>query len=106
MHHFIFPKKDTYITNKIHYSNRNFGLDEILRIGSVGTDFRVTSSTTTYTYGTQSVSNWFVDDFTGTILSGSLKGSGSFVSGSILNTNTTCSFTSSYFSGNLSGSYN
>src|ERR1700675_4243077 len=106
MHHFIFPKKDTYISNNPHFLNRNFGLDEILRIESVATSFVVSSSTTTFTYGTQSVSNWFVNSFTGNILSGSLTGTASFVSGSILSITESGSFTSSYFSGDLVGSYN
>lgn len=106
MHHFIFPKKDTYISNDLHFLNKNFGLDEILRIGSIAVDTRITSPTTTFTYGTQSVSNWFVNSFTGTITTGSLFGTSSFISGSILNSSTTCSFTCSYFSGSLTGSYN
>lgn len=30
MHHFIFPSKDTYITNIVGLDNKNFGIDEIL----------------------------------------------------------------------------
>lgn len=32
MHHFIFPSKDTYITNETNYLKKNLGLDEILEV--------------------------------------------------------------------------
>ena len=34
MHHFIYPSQDTFITDIVGYQNLNFGLDEILRIGT------------------------------------------------------------------------
>lgn len=34
MHHFIYPSQDTFITNVLGYQDLNFGIDEILRIGT------------------------------------------------------------------------
>ena len=34
MHHFLFPSKDTYITNLKTLENKNFGIDEILTVAS------------------------------------------------------------------------
>jgi hypothetical protein len=34
MHHFIFPSKDTYITNLVGLEDRNFGIDEILNVAA------------------------------------------------------------------------
>ena len=34
MHHFLFPSKDTYITNLKTLENKNFGIDEILAVAS------------------------------------------------------------------------
>ena len=32
MHTFLYPQKDTYITNEVGYVNKNFGIDEILEL--------------------------------------------------------------------------
>jgi hypothetical protein len=34
MHTFLYPQKDTYITNEVGYANKNFGIDEILELRS------------------------------------------------------------------------
>ena len=34
MHHFIYPSQDTFITNVLGFEKLNFGIDEILRIGT------------------------------------------------------------------------
>lgn len=82
MHHFIFPQQDAYITNRHSYSNKNFGLDEILLIG---TQLKYTQFTTPiryFTYISQSVSDWCVDSFSGSLVSASFIGTASFISGS------------------------
>lgn len=35
MHHFIFSKKDTFITNETEYVSKNFGLTDYLEVSSV-----------------------------------------------------------------------
>lgn len=106
MHHFIYPLQDTYITNRLGYSNSNFGLDEMLRVDTTNVTSKYYAPTSQFSYSTQSVSNWCVAYFTGLITSGSLSGSSIYSSGSILNTAGTTKFTSSYFNGILTGSYN
>ena len=34
MHTFLYPQKDTYITNEVVYVDKNFGIDEILELRS------------------------------------------------------------------------
>jgi hypothetical protein len=34
MHTFLYPQKDTYITNEVGYADKNFGIDEILELRS------------------------------------------------------------------------
>jgi len=34
MHHFIYPSQDTFITNVAGFTDLNFGIDEILRVGT------------------------------------------------------------------------
>ncbi len=41
MHHFIYPEKDTFITNVAGFDTLNFGIDEILRIGTSPATVRV-----------------------------------------------------------------
>lgn len=101
MHHLIFPSKDSYISNLSPYDNKNFGIDEILRIGSYSQYSRVRVYTHTYTYPTwQYFDCLLIDDFTGTI-TGSFSGSAQETSGSIVGSGT---FTSSYFLGTVTGS--
>jgi len=105
MHHIIFPSKDTFLTDRFDYVNRNFGLDEMLRIGTNVQEIRTRNSTKTFFYDNVVVNNFPVDNFTGTIVSGSLSGMTSFVSGTLVKSGSNA-FTASYFSGNFTGSYN
>lgn len=75
MHHFIYPTKDTYITNESNFTNKNFGIDEILEVKG---NSQIVKTVSVYQYGpiTQSycedtgtyILNFGVDDF----LSGSI----------------------------------
>lgn len=51
MHTFLYPQKDTYITNKVGYADRNFGIDEILELKAHPT------TTTIVTYQSSSISH-------------------------------------------------
>jgi len=82
MHHFIYPSQDTYITNTVNYPNKNFGLDEILRVGTKDSSNRFTLDTTTFSYNSQSVVGLCVSLFTGTITSGSINGFASYITAS------------------------
>lgn len=100
MHIFVYPEKDTYITNEAQYVNKNFGIDEILELKSIPQLTRVLNSYVTLPfvgYFSQSFKN-----YTGSVV-GSVAGtdiySTIYVSGS-------SNFSSSKFTGGLSGSYN
>ena len=101
MHHLIFPNKDTFITNQNACDDSNFGLGEILRIGSYSQFSNIRVYTQTYTYpNNQYFECLLVDDFEGTI-TGSFIGSAAATSGSIVGTG---AFSSSYFFGIVTGS--
>jgi hypothetical protein len=105
MHHLIYSSQDTFIDNQNEYSTKNFGLDEVLEIGTENKAIRQFSNTKDYFYSNVYVISLGVDDFTGTILSSSISGTASYASGSIINSGSSClSFTTPYFSGNLVGS--
>jgi hypothetical protein len=97
MHHFIYPSQDTFVTNTINYPDSNFGLDEILRVGTQDTTARFTEDIRVFSYSTESVSGLCIENFTGHVTTGSLNGSSSFISGSI--TSGTGSVSGSAFSG-------
>lgn len=126
MHHFIYPSKDTYITNETNYLKKNLGLDEILEVKANTQLYR-----TVTLYQTASVSQSYASPtnlylFTGQIngyISGSVTdsllvvvsdtndfiGNGHFngtITGSVNGTSTTGSINnqSGHFSGSLSGS--
>ena len=80
MHHIIFPSQDTFITNTTEYVNSNFGLDEILRIGAYVKSTTLTSATKSFYYN-DVVNNLCVLSFTG-LVSGSLNGISSYITGS------------------------
>jgi hypothetical protein len=75
MHHFIYPSKDTYITNESNFTTKNFGIDEILEVKG---NSQIVKTVSVYQSGpiTQSycedtgtyILNFGVDDF----LSGSI----------------------------------
>jgi hypothetical protein len=125
MHHFIYPSKDTYITNETNYLSKNLGLDEILEIKANTQLYRNVT-----VYQTASISqNYSVESglylFTGLVngyLSGStinsnllinsdanIQGTLSFtglITGSLNGTTTTASVSNQTgrLSGSLSGS--
>lgn len=104
MHHFVYPSEDTYITNKPNYENKNFGINEILRIGTDLTSVKTLRSTKDYTYTDNYVTNIHFEDFTGEISQSSFAGSASNASGWIKESGSVLSFTTAYFSGSLVGS--
>ena len=100
MHIFVYPEKDTYISNEIAYVNKNFGIDEILELKSIPQLTRVLNS-----YVTLPFNGFFSQSFinySGSIIgdvSGKDNHSRLYVSGSSY-------FSASMFNGGLSGSYN
>src|SRR4051812_14966432 len=82
MHHFIYPSQDTYITNRVNYNTRNFGIDEIL---VVGTDNRLIKSfdpIRRILLTNEPVVDWCVNTFSGSLVSASFIGTASYISGS------------------------
>jgi hypothetical protein len=100
MHIFVYPEKDTYITNDLTYVNKNFGIDEILELKAIPQLTRVLNS-----YVSLPFNGFFSQSFinySGSIIggiSGKDKHAIIYVSGSSY-------FSSSRFNGGLSGSYN
>jgi hypothetical protein len=100
MHHFIYPSKDTFITNRDGQYGKNFGVDEILQIGTTNKPVVCLSPTKDYVYtdtifngiGVQNFGGYFTGSFGGTVAS-----SDGIMSGSIL------MFSASYFSGSVDG---
>lgn len=84
MHHFIFPSQDTYITNRpVELDVKNFGVDEILQVGTDNSIVGYISDTTNYTYINQYFQNYpaqaFTGIFTGSISPGTASFTGSLV---------------------------
>lgn len=106
MHHFIYPLQDTFITNTTGFDNLNFGLDETLRVGTTAVTSKIVSATTTYPFPTNTIAtNLCVQGFSGSVSTGSLYGTASFIKGFIFNINQEpITFTTDYFSGSLVGS--
>ena len=100
MHHFIYPSKDTYITSRTGLDDKNFGIDEILQIGTTNTPLRVISTTRDYLYADKLFTTYNATSFTG-IFTGSFAGTSSFVGGSISGSG--LAFSASYFSGAIDG---
>jgi len=100
MHHFIFPTKDTYITNRSGFDDKNFGIDELLQVGTKNVPQRVLSPTRDYVYVDAIFQGQGLTYFTG-IFTGSFDGNIVFSSGSISGSN--LGFTASYFSGSVDG---
>jgi hypothetical protein len=59
MHHFIFPSKDTYITNLNGFEDKNFGIDEILNVAA---DVDTIRSVVKYQSSSMSSSNYFLEN--------------------------------------------
>ena len=53
MHYFVYPKQDSYITNNPNFEDKNFGLDEILMVGTDNISTVVDYTTKTYYYETR-----------------------------------------------------
>jgi hypothetical protein len=103
MHHFIYPSQDTFITNTVGLEDLNFGLDEILRVGTETITVKSTSPTTTIPiFGT--VLNLCVSGFSGSIVNSSIYGTASFASG-VITSSIDANVTASNFNGILTGSY-
>jgi hypothetical protein len=119
MHIFIYPSKDTYITNLTNLSDRNFGIDELLNVSCIASTAK---SVVKYQYGTIDSTNYILNNivnYTGSLV-GYLSGTTTNVIisddsdattisyGSVLGTvNPTSScadFSSSLFTGNVTGS--
>jgi len=122
MHHFLFPSKDTYITNLNTLENKNFGIDEILAVAS---QTNTVQSITHYQSGSVSSSNSFIENvvnFRGTcnayfsgstinVIVSDTTSDVTVVSGSVVGAvNPTqisgSNFVSSDFTGNFTGSLN
>lgn len=99
MHHHLFPVEDTYITNRSGYEDKNFGINEILRIGTDNESVRSLEHTKDFSYVGVVWNNYCATSFTGTF-SGSFSGSAVSVIGVIASS---ASFTASYFSGSVDG---
>lgn len=100
MHHFIYPSKDTYITNQSELDNKNFGLDEILQIGTSNVIKRTLNDIKIFYYSNEIFNNHGFNNFTG-ILTGSFGGSASYVIGTI--SGSSLELSASYFSGSIDG---
>jgi hypothetical protein len=101
MHHHVFPSEDAFITSQDGLKEKNFGIDEFLRIGTNLESINIKNLTKDFQYN-GSVSNVYcLENFTGTvvgILSGSTMYSSGSISGSFIGS-------SSFFQGDLIGSY-
>ena len=102
MHHIIFPEKDTFITNTLGFDTLNFGLDEILKVGTQTTSTRVVYPTTIYPIN-GNISNLCVDGYSGSLYTASFYGGGTII-GSVIST-TPVSFSIDFFKGTLTGSH-
>ena len=100
MHHFIYPSQDTYISSRPGYADKNFGIDEILQVGTSNAVVRALSSTKNYNYTNTVFAAYSVQYFTG-IFTGSLKGTVANSTGTI--SGSAIMFSASYFSGSIGG---
>ena len=106
MHHLIFPSQDTYITDRPNdLGTKNFGVDEILQVGTQNMLIGYISPTTDYTYVNAVFNHVGVELFNGTITGSILGTTGS--SYAILTpsgSNVTASYTGSFEVDNFTGS--
>ena len=100
MHHFIYPTQDTYVTNRTGLDDKNFGIDEILQVGTSNVIQRVLSATKDYIYVNEVFNSQGFSNFTG-IVTGSFSGTSSFSTGTI--SGSELEFSASYFSGSIDG---
>lgn len=100
MHHFIYPSKDTYITNQTNWDDKNFGIDELLLIGTDNKPVRYLSPTRNYVFTDATFLSQPMENFTGTFtgdFGGYVINAIGTISGSYL------IFSASYFSGSIDG---
>lgn len=91
MHHFIFPSQDTYITNRPNFTASNFGVDEILQVGTENRRVSYISPTKDYVYVGQIFNHVGVEFFNGQF------------TGSVTGTDATSSY--AQFTGSVNGAY-
>ena len=103
MHHFVYPSKDTFITNISGYEDLNFGLNEILHVGVEDLTTVIKSSTKLFPIS-ESISNVCLLDFSGSLINSELYGTASNALFNIFS-GITSNVSSSYFTGILTGSY-
>ena len=107
MHTFLYPQKDTYITNEVGYVNKNFGIDEILELKAHPNVTR-----TTIYYQSSSISqsvytNLELNDFTGNISGSNTSIDSSGYANLKFISNSSISFTGSLIDGaKITGSIN
>lgn len=97
MNKYFFPTQDSYITNDSGYAYKNFGLTEILKIGTVD-GYSTTSSPFTSQSYNEDIVNTVITGFYGTI-SGSIIGYSDFFNGTSIGISS--SLDVSYFSGSI-----
>lgn len=101
MHHYIFSAADTYVTNRPNGLDvKNFGLTEILRVGTQNNLVPYISPTTDYTYVNSTFVHVGVQDFNGQF-TGSIIGTDVTSSYAVLNGTT---YTGSFEVDNFTGS--
>lgn len=100
MHHFIYPTQDTYVTNRTGSADKNFGIDEILQVGTSNIVQKVLNTTKNYYYVNEIFNSQGFGNFTG-IVTGSFGGTSSFSTGTISGSG--LEFSASYFSGSING---
>ena len=105
MHTFLYPQKDTYITNEVGYADKNFGIDEILELKAHPNVTRTTIYNQSSSISQSVYTNLEVNDFTGNISGSSTSiDSSGYVNLKFIN-NSTISFTGSLIDGaNITGS--
>ena len=96
MHTFLYPQKDTYITNEVGYTNRNFGIDEILELKG-----HPNITKTTVYYQSSSVSQSTYNNLVVNNFSGSISGSSTSIESSGYVKLTFAGNSSIFFTGSL-----
>ena len=99
MHHFIYPSQDTYITNRPNVSQSNYGVDEILQVGTQNSLVSYISPTTDYAYSNTSFPHIGV-----TLFNGQFTGSVTGITGSSFAYLNGTLYTSSFEVNNFTGS--
>ena len=100
MHHFIYPTQDTYITNRTGLEDKNFGIDEILQVGTSNLIQKTLSATKLYYYTDTLFNSQGFSNFNG-VFTGSFSGTVNWITGSISGSD--MEFSASYFLGTIDG---